>query len=266
MATVDQYFNEQSWQLLFRSDVFGTYDNLPCTGVYINDVAMTRQAAADAGVDLTPYGNNVFYSWVGGPAGDKSIYPPWYFAAHEIAHRVFSYFNHENGVVCDYVSGVCADSERGNLFSVLGNGQGHFSAWLKYLRGWAPIITVSTSGDYVIEPLETAPAGGVKGLRFLLGKRTQFPWILEYRQPIGFDSGPLYTYDPQNAFNGVLLYSLLNGTDLQQVLPYTAGTLQQIAVPVGGTVVCNSDTRLKVTVVSVTPAGATVRFKYGSKC
>ena len=89
------------------------------------------------------------------------------------------------------IGGTCSASEYGDPFDVMGNISGmHFNAMQKSLLQWIPASSVKThSGGtqtYALTPIES-PSGASYAVKIpALTNRTY--WV-EYRQPLGFDSG-----------------------------------------------------------------------------
>jgi hypothetical protein len=269
MERVNAYYARQSYGVLVpTSDVFGIY-TLPLVQASATRADIAREsklAAANEGVDLSKYTRWIYISpmasdaiaagsadgsgaWIGSPFNSLTV-PSWDHVAHELGHHL-GYFSHEYGVRCE-LSGSCSVKWFGNVFSIMGSGTGDFSAQAKVDLGWLaqPQLTTS-SGDYDIEPLETAPEGGVKMIRFRGGPKGAYTFAIEYR-PSG----------------GVLLYRIGPSgtlTTLLQATPYVAGTQQSHALPVGQTY-CDKDGRVSVKVLSASSIGATVKIKYGGKC
>lgn len=267
MGSVDAFYREQSYSPSFlTSDVYGVF-TIPYSQNVAEVDSAVYQAALLAGVDVASY-PTVYYFVDGGPPGPanmSSFTVSWDIVAHEFGHHIFGYFNHEHGMVCDHATGDCPATEYGNLFSIMGLGRGHFSAWLKAFFGWLPPIQeVTSTGDYTVTPLEIA--GGVKAIKWHGGSRDSWPFFLEYRQPIGFDTQIHPWYDPSNVFQGVLIYRIGTAdTTLLQVTPYVVGTLQAPALMVGQTY-CDSLGHISVTTLSADVAEARVHVKFGGKC
>lgn len=275
MAVVDAFYQDQSYhQYLLTSDVYGLYV-IPYSANYTANIAAARQAATMAGVDLSAYTKFYYFFPSSAPPCAlcfSSLDPPFDGVAHEYGHHILGYSNHEHGVRCDAVSGLCVEEEYGNRLSIMGFGRGHFSAALKSGRGWLPwpIPQITTSGEYVIAPLATPLGDGVKAFRVVGGFKGNKTYVLEYRQPVGFDNVPM-PYDPANVYSGVLIYTMSDPglfgftTALQQMTPYLAGTLQAPALPIGATF-CDKDGHVGITAVSSDASGVRVRVKFGGKC
>ncbi len=120
-----------------------------------------------------------------------------YVTSHELGHALGVL--HANGWDCDEVTIYgpnCQHLEYGNYFDVMGSGWGYafqFNALYKEILGWlkpSDILTISQSGTYSINPLETTR--GKRAARIMIqptGTSSPiYPYYLEYRQNIGFDS------------------------------------------------------------------------------
>jgi hypothetical protein len=112
--------------------------------------------------------------------------------AHELGHN-FGLL-HAGSLRCpsgNIIDGACTVSEYGDPFDVMGNQSAmHFNAAQKSYLNWIPGPTVLTqaagSGTYRLDPLELA--NGSRYAVTIPTRRNRTFW-LEYRQPIGFDSG-----------------------------------------------------------------------------
>ena len=111
--------------------------------------------------------------------------------AHELGHNFG--LAHAASLDCgvNVIGGVCTSSEYGDPFDVMGNNRAmHFNSAQKAELNWLPAGSVLTHSSgtttYTLSPLET-PGGAHYAVKVpASGNRTY--WI-EYRQPIGFDSG-----------------------------------------------------------------------------
>jgi len=120
--------------------------------------------------------------------------------SHELGHSLGLW--HSNGWDCDnqVFAGNCQHIEYGNGFDNMGglpNGSYtlHWNGYQKELLGWLPppaVLTIATSGRYIIAPLETGlGAGQIKTAKIFLPPAPdgQDRWLyLEYRRGIGFDA------------------------------------------------------------------------------
>src|SRR5207253_4043982 len=123
---------------------------------------------------------------------------------------------HSHALDCGAVTvgPTCTAIEYGDLFDKMGGTtySGHFNSFQKERLGWLnsgtspPIMTVPTSGTYVLETYETA-GSGPKALKILkstdptTGYRTWY--YVEARKAIGFDE--FLATVTNNATNGVLI-------------------------------------------------------------
>ncbi len=111
--------------------------------------------------------------------------------SHEIGHGLG--VMHANAWRCNDGStlyGSCSHAEYGNWYDIMGAGQysTHFNAYYKELLGWitpATSLIIDRTGRYTITALETS-GGKVAGkIQIANGK---FPYYIEARRAIGFDS------------------------------------------------------------------------------
>ncbi|HEY7943035.1 MAG TPA: FG-GAP-like repeat-containing protein [Casimicrobiaceae bacterium] len=110
---------------------------------------------------------------------------------HELGHTFGLY--HAGSLDCGAapIGGSCSVTEYGDPFDVMGNISGmHFNAFQKNALAWIPASGVAThaggSASYTLSPLES-PGGAKYAIKVAAGPNRTY-WI-EYRQPIGFDSG-----------------------------------------------------------------------------
>ena len=285
MAQVDAFYAEQSFgQFTLTSDVFGLYIVPLDINADRADVATAAQAAAmAAGVDLSPYTRFLYISpatnyvragwgdntgaWIAGMAAYPSI-PDMRSVAHELGHHIFSLL-HAHGLRCVNSAGqsvptgsakgsTCTPWEYGNDLDVMGQGHGHFNAVTKHTLGWLVPQVITASGDYQIAPYESTT--GVRSLSITVPK-SPFTFLVEYRQPIGFD-WLQYNVQPENAFHGVVVHMALNGSMQLQMNPVDPGTGRRRPALEVGQSWCE-DSRMKLTVLSADSTGATVRVKFG---
>lgn len=255
-GSINSFFKENSYQQTwFTGKVFGWY-TLPINSTdscsnqnTIADAA--KAAAAAAGVDLTPYSRLVFAfpytsscTWGGiATVGDM---PSQAFSngsmtvdvvGHELGHSLGLY--HSHGLDCDVsaTGSNCTYIEYGDKVDTMGVGYGHFNAAQKERLGWLnynaapPIVTVQSSGSYVVEPIESS-GPNARGLKILkstdptTGAKTWY--YLEYRQAIGLDSYITTSsfYYPQNVLAGVLIHIATDGAgNSNHLLDMTPGSL-----------------------------------------
>jgi hypothetical protein len=232
---VSDYYWEASYHhALISGNTYGWYTLPMPTTCSTRDISLAaRQAAANAGVDLSPYSRvviatppNVSCGGAGqATVGGTEIFINGRFTVGVIAHEVGHSFGlmHSNDLNCDVtaIGDTCTVREYADSFDLMGNSanNGHFNAFQKERLGWlgAPgmpaIGTVQASGSFQIAPFETATAD-TKALRVLrgtdpaTGARTWY--YLEYRQPIGFDA-TIAKLTGTNISRGVLVHMVTEG-------------------------------------------------------
>src|SRR5205085_684391 len=107
----------------------------------------------------------------------------------------------------------CSTGDYGDLFDTMGNvTSSHFNAYQKERLGWLnygsslPVQTVTSSGSYQLTPYAST-GSGVRALKILKGNDSsggKAYYYVEFRQPVGFDSG-LSSYS--GSTNGVLVHT-----------------------------------------------------------
>jgi hypothetical protein len=232
---VGNYYWEASYHhALISGNTYGWYTLPILATCNTRDIGLAaRQAAANAGVDLSGYARVIFASprntscGVAGTAtvGGTEVYINGNFSMGNVAHEMGHSFGlqHSNDLSCDVtpIGDTCTVREYADIFDVMGNSlnNGHFNAFQKERLGWlgaagTPSIgTVQASGSYQLAPFETATAD-TKALRVLrgtdpaTGARTWY--YLEYRQPIGFDAG-MASLSYTNVMRGVLVHLVTEG-------------------------------------------------------
>ena len=184
--------------------------------------------------------------------------------AHELGHNFGAL--HAASVDCGAASigGTCTSAEYGDEWNVMGNRRAmHMTAFQKLDIGWitAGQVATHTAGvsTYTLDPLETA--GGTTYAVKVPARADRTYW-LEFRQPIGFDSG-LSSFANNGAQVRVAtpFESLCSGcaddTELLDMTPSTAamtdGTL------VAGKTYSDWDTGTNISVVAATPTSLQVR-------
>jgi hypothetical protein len=292
-AQVDAFHVEQSYgQYALTSDVFGIYTvPLDLNATHADIAAAAQQAAVAAGVDLSPYagcgaslcalylspqttvvtvpyGDNTG-AWIPGTTYPRV--PSYQTALHELGHHLFG-ATHDHGYRCvdakgqhvpmDFAKGSsCTYWEYGDDLSVMGQGFGHWSAvskpWLTAVGPWQ-IQSVPVDGDYPLAPFETATPG-VKALRVT---GSDWTYVVEYRQPIGFDV-PQQGSLPANIFSGVIVHLSLAGSRLLFMNPPDPATGKRRPALTVGQTFCDGPGRVSLLLVSATPDGAVVRVNFG---
>jgi hypothetical protein len=196
----------------------------------------------------------------------------WHTVTHELGHSFG--LQHANGWRCTdstgalvAISTTCSSREYEDPFDVMGmccSQTFSLNATHRAVLGWltpGDIRTVTTSGDYLIRPIErTGPSPVELRIPRLLGKAGQvLDWYsVELRQPSAFDPWPA----DHPVFNGVLIHLADpdGDSDLVDTTPSTPVTAGDQALAVGRTLIDASQrTEISVTTLSTSPEGATVR-------
>lgn len=216
-------------------------------------------------------------SWI---AANTSIHPG--VVAHELGHNyrlhhASTYNCTVDGqrVTISHTTSNCTQSEYGDPFDTMGNATvyKHFDAKKKGQTGgsaptWlstANIQTVSTSGTYILRPIEFSSTG-IQSLRIWrdvnpLGTLGRY-YYLEFRQPSVFDnfaaSAPVVS--------GVSLrlsgeYSATDRSLLLDTTPQTT-TYTDAALALGQTF-SDPENNLNITTTGISPQGAEVHITFG---
>lgn len=234
------YVRENSFQKTWVSGNSWGWLNLPiaktCNGLDINIQA--RQAATNAGIDLSGYGRLVFVfpldytcGWSGmanvGGAQPSIWINGWRQLktfAHELGHSFGLMHAHAQDCGSTAVGGTCTVDEYGDTIDAMG-GQagGHYDAFNKEQLGWLgnvaatpatptggqPVVaSVSASGRYSLETYST-PAGTLpKALKLPRGvdpATGAMRWYyIEYRQAVGSDA-VLANWPATNYLRGLVI-------------------------------------------------------------
>jgi M6 family metalloprotease-like protein len=238
-GTVSNFYRENSFQQAWLAgEVFGWYtiSQASATCDQLQIASEAKAAASAAGVNLSTYARYVYVfpknstcSWSGQASVGGTPSQAWIngeltldVLGHEIGHNLG--LHHSHASICNgtTLGANCTLSEYGDSVDVMGGAKSaHFNAFQKEFLGWLggvatpPILTVSASGTYQIDPYASSGGTNPKALKILkstdplTGKRTFY--YIEYRQPIGFDA-PLgdttsMLLTAANVMNGVLLHT-----------------------------------------------------------
>ncbi|MDG0815550.1 hypothetical protein [Bdellovibrio svalbardensis] len=306
--SVANFYRENSYgQTSLTGKVAGWY-TIPMSSTSSCDTAKiasyAQQSAIAAGINLNTYnrflyvapGNSNCGNWGGSQAaaydGPFVVNFNVGIVSHEIGHDFG--LNHAHGMNCDAgtLSGNCPWLEYGDVLDTMGGGNGtsngtvynyHFNAAQKEKLGWlnsnssSLITTVTVSGFYTIEPFESLGTKS-KALKILKSvdpvSSEKTYYYLEYRQPIGFDSGLNNFgsfYDLKNIFGGVTLHQ--GSSDAVFLLDMTPGSrssgtfddLRDGALVVGQNYI-DSAAGISLSVVSASSLGLTVNITLTSPC
>jgi M6 family metalloprotease-like protein len=298
----NQFFESSYGQSTVTGDVVGWYTlpmNTPTTcdgSVYYQIASEAQTLATSNGVALQDYAHQVYVfpkvtscGWAGlGTVGNTwggytqawiNGRPTVSVIGHELGHNLGLY--HSNGYYCGSSSPIgssCTTYEYADPADIMGNvTSAHFNAFQKERLGWlsptlgTSLSQVDTSGTYLITPFEDAVPGakGIKILKEKLSDGSEDYYYLEFRQPLGFDSG-LSMFDEYggNLTHGVLVH-MGNNVDenssyLLDMIPST-GQFYDSALGEGKTFsdAAAAQGGVTITVNSITPAGASVTVQFG---
>ena len=233
-------------------------------------------AATAAGYNINAYQNRYYVipsngscGWAGlayvgwGRAWSNGVNALWVYG-HELGHNFGLW--HAGSVNCgaQVLGGSCGVSEYGDPFDVMGNiRQMHFNAMQKAVLNWIPSTSVkihsSGTQTYQLSPLET---GGQATYAVKITAAAQRTYWVEFRQPIGFDSGissvpnlgaqirvggPQFDY-PCSGCGG-------DDTEILDMTPGSGGGFDDAALLVGQQYV-DSTTGVTITVNGATPGAS----------
>ena len=249
-------------------------------------VLFARQAATDAGVDLSAYSRQIFawprnackmwgaatvgglpsVTWINGNLQLKVL-------SHELGHNLGLYHSHALECGSSAIGDNCSHIEYGDLIDTMGDSAaGHYNAFQKRRLGWLDsslpesITTVSESGAYMLDPFESN-GDNPKALKILksidpeTGAGTWY--YVEHRRGIGFDS---FLSSNSNVTGGVLVHigSDLDGnTSYLLDMTYSTPSWSDPALVIGDSF---SDPEAGVTIstLSASSSGAIVSVSFGS--
>jgi len=188
-------FRNYARLIIFAPTNFGGQNS--CSAAGVGSLDKTNLATGDGEVKLT-------VSWISAVYGlSPNI------LAHEIGHNFgnhhASFYNcHE----LSYAEENCNIDEYGDPYSIMGwSYLFHFNALHKEIPGWmnsSNMKTIFEDGDYILKPIEIK----TDELQALKIPRTQDDYLfVEYRQPIGYDSGIKEAFNNQpDVFDGALIH------------------------------------------------------------
>ena len=170
---------------------------------------LADQAATAAGYNIANY-HNRFYVLPGLSCGWAGLaYVGYPYQAWSNAYNVLWVYGHELGHNFDLghagslncspqvIGGGCSVNEYGDRFDIMGNNsntneQMHFNAMQKAALNWIPASSVRThtsgTATYTLSPLES-PGQTTYAVKIPVASDANRTYWIEYRQPIGFDSG-----------------------------------------------------------------------------
>ncbi len=297
---VSDYFYEVSHnQTWLTGDVFGWLTiELPADTCEIYEFSdRVAQAAANAGIDLSPYDRQVIFTprrpecWYVGLAtigGSPSVtrldgVTGVNVITHEMGHNLGLYHSHLLNCGLETMTGDCVHDEYGDKTDAMG-GQvaGHYNTFQKQRLGWlgdsvpGTVDSVTSSGTHTLDVYETLPGSNPKSIRLPAGvdavTGAQRWMYLTYRQPVGFDSfyaeRSFSTYCRDDVTEGVYAHlgtdGVANSSYLLNMRTNSCwvdfyGKLDQYNPRLApGESFTIPDTGATITVDSVSPAGATV--------
>jgi hypothetical protein len=143
---------------------------------------------------------------------------------HELGHNFGLWHAGSVGCGAQVLGGGCSVSEYGDPFDVMGNiRQMHFNTKQKSVLNWIPSTSVKihTSGTqtYQLSPLRLAVS---RPMRSRFHQLHVADLLVEFRQPIGFDS-PLSSAQPWGADSCGLALRIFDGSDDTEILDMTPG-------------------------------------------
>ena len=289
-----QYLKDVSYgKVTLTADIYGPYTLAvpadPCDAMRIIDYA---SRAADADINYADYSRVLMiapsfscssfagFAMVGSVLNiDDEALVPYSFAAttlslpitaHELGHSLGA--SHATFFKC---TSLCTSpfAEYGDIYTAMGEPSllGDFNALHKELLSWfAPseIQTVSSNGNFTIQPIESNTPGGIKALKIPRFGGSMI--YVEYRQPIGRDmrfQNPSSFY-PQgtDVFEGALLH-IVNGYSAKSGMidptPFPTPSAASAALKVGD-IFTDPVNGTRIKVLSKSPSGLTVNVQLGT--
>jgi Gametolysin peptidase M11/NPCBM-associated, NEW3 domain of alpha-galactosidase len=287
------FMRENSFQRTWLAGNSYGWLTLPMAATCVtSDIAgAARQAAANAGIDLSGYTRTVYvfprnaacvWSGVGTVGGSSS--EVWIngrlelkVVAHELGHNFGLQHSHSSDCDLTPLGNTCTTYDYGDVADVMGaNTASHFNAFQKERLGWLnsgaqpPITTATASGTFSIGAFETSAVDAkalkvLKGTHPTTGAKTWY--YIEYRQPIGFDAGLAGLYQ-SNLVNGVLIRTAVEGdrnsSYLLDMTPNTVPTFDMTdAALLPGQAFVDSAAGVTITLTGRDAAQATVNVSLG---
>jgi hypothetical protein len=271
-------------QTSLDGDVFGWF-TIPMTSTVCDQnqlATLAKNAATSAGISLSGYTHFVYgfpqnactwwgYGQIGGSPTNAWINGSFQLrvVGHEMGHNLGLYHAHSLDCGTEPIGTTCTLSEYGDTVDIMGSSAGHFSAYQKERLGWLgtgsqpPIQTVTSSGAYWLDPMET-PGGTAKALKIYQsgasGSRTYY--YVELRRGVGVDA---WLATNSNMMNGVVVHtgseSSANTSDELDQTPETS-TFNDAALTVGRAFT-DPSAGVTITPLSVSNIGATVEVDFG---
>jgi hypothetical protein len=293
VSSTSAYYGEASYgQTSINGTVAGWY-TIPVSYTTCNTSSIAsyaKQSAQAAGFNLSNYQRFVYAfpdaacNWAGWGTIGGSPSEAWIngtldrkILAHELGHNFGLYHSRYlncNPNIIGTVGNGCSYAEYGDSVDVMGiiAKGGHFNAYQKTRLGWLnynispPIVTVSTSGTYIIDAFETAN-GNPKALKILkstdatTGAKTWY-WV-EVRKPVGFDA---FVSTNSNLLGGIVFHQQSDASGAENyLLDMTPGSsdLQFDPALLAGQSFTDTNAGITFTVVSVGSTSATVNVSFG---
>ena len=196
-------------------------------------------------------------------------------ASHEMGHNLGLWHSGKlNSTVGTDVIGPISspgtESDLGDYWTTMGESLGLYTApqnaeAIGWMKSPANFQTVTASGTYTLQPLETSPAG-LQALKIQRGTGNpgNYLWV-EYRQPLGDYDSTLMT----QPYSGALIHyedaAQVGGTAHSYLPNFTASDASGFssALAVGQTWTDNY-TNLSLSVQSATPSGLTISVSFGA--
>ena len=194
--------------------------------------------------------------------------------SHELGHQIG--LQHASALKCatavsiDYncIGNSNTTWEYGDVFDTMAQGIGHFNAVYKKLLGWLSPANIRTltsptdSGTYILQSLELLTTK-LQALRIDLKNGASY--VLEYRQPIGFDKN---SDNPDLVFDGLQIRYIVRDrttgavkSHLLDMTPSSSAYFRDAALTLGKTFVSPFDApnpKVAITVKDITHSAITI--------